>query len=135
MNKENIELYDRSIRLWGKDTQIKIFNSKILLLGLTPSLTEAAKNLVLAGNNLLFFDDGSTVQSEDVKLNFFLGPDAVGKNKAETLKGVFTEMNSLVAIDLVDPHGLFHSKPTFNSACVDINYWSEKLENFFRDDH
>ena len=41
--------YDRQIRLWGAHGQRILSTSHVLLLGASPSGTEALKNLVLPG--------------------------------------------------------------------------------------
>ena len=43
------KIYDRSIRLWGKDSQQRIISAKVLVVGLRSLSAEICKNLVLAG--------------------------------------------------------------------------------------
>lgn len=52
-------IYDRQIRLWGSNAQLRIKSSKILFVGLTPATVEVAKNTVLAGANILLEDTRS----------------------------------------------------------------------------
>ena len=53
-------------------------NSKVLLINLTSSITELAKNLVLSGVSLLIYDDQSVVDNSDIETNFFLSQDDIG---------------------------------------------------------
>ena len=50
-------IYDRQIRLWGSNAQERIKSGTILVIGVTRVTSEIAKNLVLAGTNLIFEDD------------------------------------------------------------------------------
>ncbi len=49
-------IYDRQIRLWGSNAQLRIKSSKVLFVGLSPATVEVAKNTVLAGANILLED-------------------------------------------------------------------------------
>ena len=49
INQEDAALYDRQIRLWGAASQQRIFEARVLLVGLTGVGAEVVKNLVLAG--------------------------------------------------------------------------------------
>ena len=88
MNREDLEVYDRNIRVWGKDTQIKISSSNVLLINLAPANTEVAKNLILSGINLLFLTDENFVTQKDVEHNFFFSSPA--------LTSILTRISSLV---------------------------------------
>ena len=72
MNKELIAENDRSIRLYGIETQKKLFESTTILFNLTPSITELAKDLLLSGVSLILFDDNSIISELDTEINFFL---------------------------------------------------------------
>lgn len=52
-------IYDRQIRLWGSNAQVRIKSATILIIGVTRVTTEIAKNSVLAGTNLILEDDRS----------------------------------------------------------------------------
>ena len=49
-------IYDRQIRLWGSNAQLRIKSSKILFIGLSCSSVEIAKNTVLAGASIVLED-------------------------------------------------------------------------------
>ncbi|VDP99485.1 unnamed protein product [Trichobilharzia regenti] len=58
ITEEEAELYDRQIRLWGVESQNRLKQSKILLLGMNALAAEIAKNIVLAGiSSLTIIDD------------------------------------------------------------------------------
>ena len=132
MNREDLEVYDRNIRLWGKDTQIKISNSNVLLINLSPSNTEVAKNLILSGINLLFLTDENFVTQKDVEHNFFFSSPDIGQKKNDVLKAKLEKINSLVSISLVPIDEINHEKTKI--ACIDRRGISEgqfeEIENF-----
>jgi ubiquitin-like 1-activating enzyme E1 A len=49
ISSEEVELYDRQIRIWGIEAQKRLRSSSILITGATGLSAEAAKNLALAG--------------------------------------------------------------------------------------
>lgn len=80
LTKDEAELYDRQIRLWGVQSQQKISSTKILMIGLTGLASEITKNLVLAGINSLTILDWHKVQEKDLTPHVFLTQEAIGKN-------------------------------------------------------
>ena len=67
----------------------------MLVFGLNALGAEVAKNAVLAGTNVTL-GDAQAVFETDVGVNFFLGPDDVGKNRAEAALVRLAELNKLV---------------------------------------
>ena len=49
-------IYDRQIRLWGSNAQLRIKSSKVLFIGLSSATIEIAKNTVLAGASVVVED-------------------------------------------------------------------------------
>lgn len=80
LTKDEAELYDRQIRLWGVQSQQKISSTKILVIGLTGLASEITKNLVLAGINCLTILDWYKVQSKDLTPHIFLTDESIGQN-------------------------------------------------------
>jgi molybdopterin/thiamine biosynthesis adenylyltransferase len=73
-------IYDRQIRLWGSSSQLRIKSSTVLILGLTRTSTEIAKNAILAGANLILCDDSAV---NDENRNFLIAlelDDTTGMN-------------------------------------------------------
>jgi len=104
LNEETYELYDRNIRLWGKENQIKLNNSHVLLINLNSVITELAKNLVLAGVNLFLFDNNQNERPQlicmyDVKNNFFINQDDINKVRTSVLKERLNAINSYVKVE------------------------------------
>ena len=57
---DHIDRYDRQIRAWGLQTQQKLRATKFLLVGMTDTALEVAKNLILAGANTVTFAKADT---------------------------------------------------------------------------
>ena len=101
MNKELLEENDRNIRLFGIETQKKLFETKVLLINLTPALTELAKNLILSGTKLILYDDETIVTENDINNNFFLNSEDLNKNKSNSLKIKLNLIKSSANIDII----------------------------------
>ena len=49
LTAEQRKIFDRQIRLWGAETQLRIQSCRVLLCGMRAINAEVCKNLVLAG--------------------------------------------------------------------------------------
>jgi len=108
-NKENLdeetyELYDRNIRLWGKENQIKLNQSYVLLINLNAAVTELAKNFVLSGVNLFLYDRIENyiprlVELDDIKNNFYLDSEDLKAERGKVLKKKLSQINSYVRVE------------------------------------
>ena len=56
LSVEEQKKYDRQLRLWGVRAQTYLKQSKVLICGLSGVNVEGAKNLVLAGANVILAD-------------------------------------------------------------------------------
>ena len=86
MNKDIFEENDRNIRVFGLETQKKLFESEVLIMNATPMMSELCKNLILSGAGICLFDDGSKVCQNDSEHNFFFNINDSEKKKVEILK-------------------------------------------------
>ena len=50
-------IYDRQIRLWGSNAQLRIKQGHVLVVGVSSTTAEICKNTALAGANLIIVDD------------------------------------------------------------------------------
>lgn len=100
LSKEEIALYDRQIRLWGMDTQLRLRSFKLLLINVGGVGTEIVKNLVLGGLNSIELLDDSVIREEDYASQFFLPEDesAVGQLKLPMIVDSIKELNSRVEL-------------------------------------
>ncbi|CAH8518580.1 SUMO-activating enzyme subunit 1 [Schistosoma haematobium] len=98
ITEEEAELYDRQIRLWGIESQNRLKQSKVLLLGMNALAAEIAKNIVLAGISSLTIIDGQQVTNDDLENNFLIPRDSVGLNRADAVIGRTQSLNPMVKV-------------------------------------
>ena len=79
LSADEIALYDRQLRLWGKDAQSRMRQAHVLLINVKALGNEVAKNLVLAGIGALTVIDSGMVAEEDVSTQFFVTEEDIGK--------------------------------------------------------
>ena len=84
--------YDRQTRLWGEG-QILICAAKLLCLNSDCCSSEILKNLILSGVGEVTIVDDAKITSEDLKNNFFIDADDVGKSRAEIVLKNLLELN------------------------------------------
>lgn len=102
LTKEEIALYDRQIRLWGMDTQLRLRSFKLLLINVGGIGTEIVKNLVLGGLHSIELLDDSKVKEEDYSSQFFLPKEekAIGEVKLPLIVESIKELNLRVELTI-----------------------------------
>lgn len=100
LTADEIDLYDRQIRLWGVEAQTNLRNSNILVINLTGVGVEIVKNLTLGGVGSLTIMDSSSILEQDLNSNFFIDRTQVGKLKVEAAKSRIQEMNPRVKLNI-----------------------------------
>ncbi|TPX72786.1 hypothetical protein SpCBS45565_g00091 [Spizellomyces sp. 'palustris'] len=113
ITKEEVDLYDRQIRLWGLEAQQRMRQAKILVAGVCGLSNEICKNLVLAGVGALTIMDGQNVSEEDLGAQFFLRKEDIGKNKAEASAPRIQALNPRVTLQVVTGKVESQSDPSF----------------------
>lgn len=98
LSKDERELYDRQIRLWGLEGQSRLRNARILLLGFEAVAVEVAKNLCLAGVGAITLQSSELISEEDLAYNFFVDAESLGKNKAEASAIAVLKLNNRVSV-------------------------------------
>ena len=89
----NQDKYDRQIRLWGVDGQKAIEGSVVVCFGSDEISSEILKNLVLHAFGEIIIVDDHVVTEEDIGINFFLEAESVGKQRANEVARLLSEMN------------------------------------------
>lgn len=107
IDEEQYELYDRNIRLWGKENQLKLSNSHVLLINLNCTITELAKNLLLAGINLYLYDKDKNgvkrkVYNNDINCNYFLNKSHLNLNRVDVLLQGLQSINQFTSVNELD---------------------------------
>lgn len=101
LTTDELALYDRQIRLWGQDTQLRLRSTNILVINLGAIATETVKNLVLGGIHSIEILDAATVREEDFATQFFLPKDApVGAPKLPLVEAAIRKLNPRVNLSI-----------------------------------
>ncbi|KAK8477102.1 hypothetical protein V6N13_061248 [Hibiscus sabdariffa] len=74
LTEQETALYDRQIRVWGADAQRRLSKSHILIYGMTGTVAEFCKNIVLAGVGSVTLVDERVVAEESLSANFLILP-------------------------------------------------------------
>ncbi|MDP2436191.1 MAG: ThiF family adenylyltransferase [archaeon] len=108
VTQDDAALYDRQIRLWGFDAQSRLQQAQVLLIGLTGTMTEIAKNLVLAGvggvSLLSASSDSSLLQPRHLAAQFLVSQDYVGKPREVAALARLHDLNPRVKISVLTGH-------------------------------
>ncbi|CAO3690429.1 unnamed protein product [Umbelopsis vinacea] len=102
ITEDEAALYDRQIRLWGLESQQRIRNANILVVGMKGLGNEICKNLVLAGIGSLTILDHEPVTVQDLGAQFFLTESDIGKNRAEASAIQVQALNPRVLVKTED---------------------------------
>ncbi|KAI9355034.1 hypothetical protein DFJ73DRAFT_825845 [Zopfochytrium polystomum] len=102
MTLEELELYDRQIRLWGLDAQTRMRQARVLVVGINGLANELCKNIVLAGIGSLTLMDPNTVSISDLGAQFLLSLSDVGKNRAKSVVPRLSVLNPRVKISALE---------------------------------
>lgn len=78
LSKEQAKVLDRQIRLFGFDLQKKLLQARVLVSPLNPTNVEFAKNIILTGLAVDFFDS-ELVSQKDTSEDFLLSAEDIGK--------------------------------------------------------
>ncbi|CAH8478305.1 unnamed protein product [Schistosoma turkestanicum] len=98
ITEEEAELYDRQIRLWGLESQNRLKQSKVLLIGMNALAAEIAKNIVLAGISSLTIVDDKQVTTEDFENNFLIPRECIGLSRADAVIARTQSLNPMVKV-------------------------------------
>jgi ubiquitin-like 1-activating enzyme E1 A len=100
ISEADAKLYDRQIRLWGAASQQKIFESRVLAVGVSGVVAEALKNLALAGVGHVEVIDDTIVSESDIGPNLLIGRESIGHNRAAACVERLRELNPRVQVTI-----------------------------------
>uniref|UniRef100_A0A1I7TQR1 ThiF domain-containing protein n=1 Tax=Caenorhabditis tropicalis TaxID=1561998 RepID=A0A1I7TQR1_9PELO len=108
VSKQEQEVYDRQIRLWGIEAQNKLRNAKALVIGGTQLGAEVAKTLSLAGVDELHLVDHRLVDESEIGSNFLFDAsvDNTKLTKWAAARSFLTNLNRNVKL-FVDENNFF----------------------------
>lgn len=90
------ERYDRQLRLWGTDGQLKLSSATVLCFGSSAAACEVLKNLILPGLGSVIVVDDALTRERDLGSNFFLDSSHLGLNRAKAVVQYLSELNPTV---------------------------------------
>lgn len=93
LTKDEINLYDRQIRLWGFEGQARLREAKVAVLNLSGAGVEIVKNLALGGIGHISIIDSNELLEQDLNVNFFVDASQIGQNKGAATRGRIAELN------------------------------------------
>lgn len=101
MNQEQVELYDRSMRVWGEKNQHKLLESSVIIIDVDSMTSEIAKNLSLSGVKI-FISDNRVLSIKDFETNFFINEDDVMNKmtKQDALLKRITEVSKFAKVEI-----------------------------------
>eukprot|EP00794_Sanderia_malayensis_P017643 gene17643-19398_t len=117
LTKEEVDLYDRQIRLWGVESQKRLRHARILVAGLNGLGNEVCKNIILAGVDHMTILDHRELSKDDWEVQFLAKRSDIGQNRAAASYQRLHELNPMV------------------NLVVDTDDISEKTESFFKRFH
>ena len=98
LTSDEMELYDRQIRLWGVEAQMRLKRARVLVVGMNGLGAEVVKNIVLSGIDSLTMLDDALVSESDSQSQFLVVPGSVGQNRAQASLGRAQALNPLVKV-------------------------------------
>jgi ubiquitin-activating enzyme E1 len=99
-------LYSRQLYVMGKEAQLKMASSSVLIAGLNGLGVEVAKNVILAGvKSVALFDEKNTTW-EDLSSQFYLNESVVGQNRAAVSVHHLAELNPYVHVSVANGSNL-----------------------------
>ncbi|KAL4278201.1 hypothetical protein GQ457_03G016540 [Hibiscus cannabinus] len=107
LTEQETAIYDRQIRVWGADAQRRLSKSHILIYGMTGTVAEFCKNIVLAGVGSVTLVDERVVAEESLSANFLIMPEEnlyQGKTLAEVCSDSLKEFNPMVHVAVQKGH-------------------------------
>ena len=135
--KIDTNLYSRQIGAFGLDTMGKLVRMKVLISGLRGLGVEVAKNLILAGPNLVALHDKQPCEIRDMGANFYITENDVrnGTSRAEACRAKLADLNDNVIVKTVKEPLTNEILSAYDFVVVSDMCRSEmiRINNFCRD--
>ncbi|KAI9922351.1 hypothetical protein PsorP6_002713 [Peronosclerospora sorghi] len=91
-------LYSRQLYVMGRDAQLRMGASNVLIVGLNGLGVEIAKNVVLAGVKSVTLHDEAPATTLDLASHFYLSEEDIGKPRATVSEKKLAELNPYVPV-------------------------------------
>jgi ubiquitin-activating enzyme E1 len=112
LNKTEIDesLYSRQLYAIGKDTTLKLINSKVLVWGVRGPIVEILKNIILCGvGEVTIYDNQLMVNEKDLDYIYYLNKKDLNKPILDLLGKRLSELNPNVKLNKISKN-----KPSIN---------------------
>ncbi|KAM1433115.1 hypothetical protein ACFX1R_016442 [Malus domestica] len=103
LTEQETALYDRQIRVWGAGAQRRLSKAHVLVCGITGTVAEFCKNIVLAGVGSLTLVDDRVVTEDALSANFLIPSDEsvyAGKTLTELCRDSLKDFNPMVRVSV-----------------------------------
>lgn len=91
-------LYSRQLYVMGREAQLRMGSSNVLIVGLNGLGVEVAKNVILAGVKSVTLHDNTPASMLDLASQFYLTEDDIGKPRAAVSVKKLAELNPYVPV-------------------------------------
>ncbi|KAJ3431199.1 sumo-activating enzyme subunit [Anaeramoeba flamelloides] len=108
LSEKEASRMDRQIRLYSFEGQKSILNSHVLLIYVTGTNSEVAKNLAIGGLGKMTLIDPFLTSEKSLCCNVLVTREHIGKNRAKASLGFLQEMNPNLELDTADYYDLFN---------------------------
>lgn len=119
ITSDEAKLYDRQIRLWGVNAQKSLRKANILLIGLSGSGSEIAKNLILSGIHSIVIIEDKKITQSDAYSNLFTR-NQIGENRALASEQNLRALNPMVKIEIKEWNIIEQLTEQVNSELIDL---------------
>lgn len=100
--QEEIERYDRQIRIWGEEGQLKIKSTTVLVVGVGGLGSAASLLLTATGFGRLILVDDGLVELSNLQRQILYTINDIGKPKVKVAAKRLRELNPHVEIEAID---------------------------------
>ena len=116
----------RQLYTIGKDAQMKIMRTRVLVNGLNGLGAEIAKNIILMSVKSVGLLDNRQATIEDLGTNFFLRSEHIGKKISESTVSSFQELNTSLKVSVESRQILDESIYSDYDVIVDTEFHAKK---------
>lgn len=101
------DLYSRQLYVLGHAGQARMSTSDVLIIGLTGTGVEIAKNIALMGVKSVTLFDPQPTEWRDLSAQFYLGPEDIGAPRAARSLAKLASLNAYVPVRRLGRHAPF----------------------------
>jgi len=131
LTREEAQIYDRQIRLWGVEAQQRLRKAKILVAGAGGLGNEVIKNILLSGIKHMTILDSQKLSHENASAQFLSPEASVDEYRSKTCMSRAKDLNPMVDI-VADTQQLHEKSEEFFQGFDVVCLTGENKENQIR---